>query len=376
MVEVMVALTLFAMALGGMFPVLIAYSRQIHRLEKCGAQSGYVKLSTTGNTSTWTFGTDTIYHSQATGTNEDGAYRYTKLPSHPFNQYAYPDQWNLMPADDPWMWKLGASAVLVPDKPSALPGTHTPYLRPFPFTTSATTGSTTWILDDSNIAAVTAGSYTETSGAWMAGPVTGYLTTSRRQASTGSDPKWAATWSFANVQPGWYQVRASWPDPTVTPKPPDPNDKALTNVMYCILDGSGGSITGSPALGIDQTDTMPDVIENGINWYTLTWGTATVAPRDTWIYIPLRDVPGNYTLTTDQNGHQASVYKGDTIQVQIQVPAEATHGFVTADGMRLVPKARNTIKRPAPLAWTWTVSSGQPVRTVAGTVTLSNSDLP
>ena len=376
MVELMVAMTLFAMALGGLFPILIEYSRQIQRLEKCGAQTGRYASSVVGGSITWTFDeTDNMYHSPANGNGEDGGFRYTKLPSYKYNQYAYPDQWHLMPADDPWMWKLGAPAVLVPDSPAALAAstglTHTPYLRPFPYTTA---GTMTWILDDSTTALTTCGSYTETSGVWANGPASGgYLATSRRLVA-GSGPAWAANWTFTNVQPGWYQVWASWPDPILAPKPDPPNDMAVPSVVYQILDGAGGTISISSSGGINQQNTAYDVTDGGVNWYHLSWGTSSTHPA--WVYIPLRDVAANYDGTkTDRNGRSVSIYKGDTIQVRIQVPSTATPGFITADGMKLVPMPKNTIKRSAPLAWTWSYVLGQPVRTVSGTVTVSNSGL-
>lgn len=349
------------MALSGLFPLLAEYSRQAQRLEKCSAQCGRWK-ATAG---VWTFDP------------RDDVFNYTVLPNAAENQFAYPDQWHLVPADDPWMWKLGAAATLIPDDPDKLTnntldsGSHVPYLRPFPYVNPTPAGL---LADDSNPAntgSLYYGTYAETVGsAWINGPASGYgyMNTSRRHAA-GTTASWAATWTFKNVQPGWYEVWVTWPDPNIDPKPSNPNDNAIANVTYRMLDGAGTQIANDVqanqnAVPIGRTD------GNGWVWTPLNWGVRVAYPY--MIYIPKRDVDANKLTTADANGYSVSIYNGDTIQMQIQVPATPA-GFVTADGMILIPKTPNIIKRPNlnSTTWTYDATHEQPQTTVSTTITVT-----
>ncbi len=376
MLEYVVAMALFGIALSGLFPILVEYSRQVQRLEKCSPQcrrwdydrdsEGKIKRDPEGKI-TWINKLDpTLRDTDST----IGDYR--KLPSSTTNRYSYPDQWHLVPASDPWMWKLGAAASLVPDDPTQLTndpttgGIHKPYLRPFPCTAPT---SPTLIADDSIISTAdpSFGYYAASSGAnWVPGPTTGgYRNTSQRLPSTGT-ASWAATWTFKNVPPGWYEVWAIWPDPYVyaLPKPDPPNDVAINNVAYRMLNGVDSVITSTVLAGVDQTAPPSGrTDDNSVNWTPISWIASSITP--TMVYIPKRDVTDNYTTTTDANGHLVQIYNGDTIKVQIQVPA--TSGFITADGMTLVAKP-NTIKRSSPLVWSWSPSCQQ----VTATVTVTN----
>ena len=344
--ELTVALTLFAMALSGLFPLLAEYSRQAQRLEKCSPQCGRWK---------------------GTFDPHDDVFDYTKLPNATENQFAYPDQWHLVPADDPWMWKLGAAATLIPEDPDDLVnGTHVPYLRPFPYVNPTPAGL---LADDSNPANADYGAYAETVGsAWIIGPASGYgyMDTSRRHA-TGTTASWAAKWTFKNVQPGWYEVWVTWPDPNIDP-PPSPTDNAMANVTYRMLDGAGTQIGND--VQANQNAVLTEPTYGGRAWTPLEWN---VNPTyRSMIYIPKRDVVANKLTTADANGHSVSIYNGDTIQMQIYVPATPA-GFVTADGMILIPKTPNIIKRPSlnSTTWTYDATHEQPQTTVSTTITVT-----
>ena len=54
--------------------------------------------------------------------------------------------------------------------------------------------------------------------------------------------------------------------------------------------------------------------------------------------------------------------------MQVQLQVQTTPGFVTADGMRLVPVA-NKVSRSAPL--TWTVDAAPATKTVTANVTVT-----
>lgn len=356
--EFIVAMTLFGFVLAGLFPLLAKYSQQVQRLEKCSPLSGRWKQNTD---KTWTF--------PSTDPNYDTA----KMPSAPENRYSYPDQWNLVPADDPWMWKLGAAASLVPDLP---PNTHTPYLRPFPYTAPA---AATLIADDSITATdhATYGYFAATAGSsWSDGPTSGDLNTSKRHAAATLLDSWAATWTFKYVQPGWYHVYVRWPSKDDPPIPPDPNHTPRTDVAYQILDpGNPTTAVYSVLAGVDQSVppvgiTYESLVWKPISWTTSSTGYAVGSSDATLIYIPKRDVTDNFTTTTDANGHSVRVYKGDTIKVQIQVPVPANSGFITADGMRLVAKP-NKIVRSTPLTRTWSSDGTTEVKTVTATVTVT-----
>jgi len=366
MIELTIALTLFAMALAGLFPLLFEYSRQAQHLEKCSPECGRWETTVDGVTKnvTWSY------------LDRDDRFDFDELPNTKKNQYAYPDSWHLVPSDDPWMWKLGAGAVLVPDDPSELKvdyatSKHTPYLRPFSYVAPTTAGLLTDDSNPANTATVSYGTYSETvSASWIAGPTTGYMGASRRHEKVAA-AFWAATWTFKNVQPGWYEVWVTWPSPTADPKPNNPNDNALSTVTYQMLDGDGTPIITVQA---DQS-ANPSGRLDGDNWAWTPLQCNVNASYPYWVYIPMRDVAANQLTTTDANGHTVAIYNGDTIKVQIQVPASPA-GFVTADAMKLVPKTPNVIKRGTEMVRTWSYDSVNqcPQNTLSATVTVTLKD--
>jgi prepilin-type N-terminal cleavage/methylation domain-containing protein len=336
MLEFLVAMTIFGIALAGLFPLLAKYSLHAQRLEKCSAESGRWEQDATKKT--WTF----LPRDPRYAEFSNNYYNYQKLPSDQTNQYSYPDQWNLVPADDPWMWKLGAAASLVPDDPSGLTvtgGTHRPYFRPFPYAASPTPGPPGLVAD--TVQADNCYSEGDDMG-WIDGLPSVYKGNSRLHAS-GSTQSWAATWTFTNVQPGWYDIMATWPYPTAAPEPPT-DGMAARNTIYQLLDGGGAVLKTSAS--VDQS-----VAPVGTSLDNAVWQTIMTA------YIKKRDI---------------NVNNGDTVRVQIQVPALGS-GFITADGMRLVAKTPNNIARPGPLVWSWSSDGQQVTRQVTATVTVTKN---
>jgi prepilin-type N-terminal cleavage/methylation domain-containing protein len=332
MLEIVVAMTLLGIALTGLFPLLATYSRQVQRLEKCSPQCGRWR-STKDATGTITW---------QPFERRDSNYDYTKVPSAAANRNSYPDQWHLVPADDPWMWKLGAAASLVPDDPTQLTsdptadGTHEPYLRPFPYTVPTPSTLHADDDDDSNDAP-----YKEDETGWIPGPVTGDLGDSRRHPASGT-PSWAATWTFTSVQPGWYEIKAIWPNPADGTSPA-PDVGATSAAVYRLVDGNNDPIQDKNYIEVQGSANQTESFG--------TWNVIMTA------YIPKRAANGN---------------NGDTVKVQIQVPPVGA-GFITADGMQLVAKPLNKIVRADPLAWTWSYDSqnSKVTQKVMATVTVT-----
>ena len=410
LLEMLVALTVFGVALAGLFPLLANYSQQVQRLEKCSPQCG--RWSSTINSaghSVWTFRT------------RDVTFDYTQLPSAAErpngtkktdnNWYAYPDRWNLVPADDPWMWRLGAAATLVPDDPTKLTSdttamaTHVPYLRPFPFNDMARL-----IADDSNpsTTSTSAGNHgygtcsdavaSKDWSSWMQ-VSSGYQGECRRHASDPSGAA-AATWVFTNVQPGWYEVWATWPDPTTGPFPLTGDGTQETSgtqaATYQLYDGTYDETKPSTWIpkatppSVDQHVTLAvsgqdDSVANGFSddantvWKRIInkvyLGKQGTDPQHT-------SVPTDWGDVTDANNHTThNAYKGDTITMKLLLPASGvpTSGFITADGVRLVAKPNKIVisTPPAaistPLTWTWSHDSGTNKinQTVTATVTVT-----
>ena len=354
MLEIMVAMTLFGIALTGLFPLLATYSRQVQRLEKCSPQCGRWKQN---SDKTWEF------------QSADPTYVTSELPNHDDNRHSYPERWNLVPADDPWMWKLGAAASLVPDDTTT---TDTAYFRPFPYTLPTAQTVDADDDDDSNDAP-----YKEDETGWIPGPAAGDLGDSRRHPS--GTPSWAATWTFTNVQPGWYRVCVRWPSKDDDP-PAAPNDKPCTDVAYKIVvpaDPPHVVYSSTVPSGVDQNFTPVGILYKGLPWTPISWTTSStgyaVSPTDaTLIYIPKRDDPANDLATQDANRRAVTIYNGDTVKVQIQVPT--LPGFITADGMGLVAMPLNKIVRPDPLARTWSYDSqtSKVTQKVTAKVTVTN----
>ncbi len=283
MLEFMVAMVILGIALAGFYPLAIQHSKQVKKLEDCNPQTGRY----TGNN--WTYGSD------------------------PLGQY--PDQWYLNPSSDAWAQKLGAAALLSSGTTAAT--------TPLPVYAYDSLLKTHMILADNS----TGGYYSESESDWIAGPATGYLSTSRRHSAgtAGSAASGGyAKWTFMNVPPGWYVVEAAWPDPIAAPLPQkDAVDEAATSsACYAIYDYNAGGGQEQLWLGIrDQTVALNAANQTA---YDLDlYGGVYWKPIKT-IYVQ--------QLSAGPN----------TVEVRLMSQAQgldgvAAAGFTTADAVRLVP---------------------------------------
>jgi prepilin-type N-terminal cleavage/methylation domain-containing protein len=368
MAECVAAMAILGIALSGLFPILVEYSRQVQRLEKCSPQCGrWISSVNSSGRVTW-----------GAFQPRDPQYQYGLLPDAAANQFTYPDNWQLVPADDPWMWKLGAAACAVPNDFNTLTasgGPYVPYLRPFPFNDMARL-----IADDSNPPTSSQsclyhgyGTCVDEHGSqswttWTVVSGYGYFGSCQRHASSGTPGQPAATWTFTNVRPGWYEVWATWPNPGTGPTPTGDSSPTAT-AEYQLVDGTGTTIRDvvvtqqNAAAGQQFSDDATNS-----NWQKIV----------SKVYLKQQSesgVPADYvspaSSVTDANGHvPVGAYTGDTITVRLLFPPTGT-GFITADGLRLVAKP-NTITRSTPLTWTW--NSQQINTTVTATVTVSTQN--
>jgi prepilin-type N-terminal cleavage/methylation domain-containing protein len=173
LLELCVALIVLGVALGGLFPLVIRYSKTVSALEGCTPQTGRWHMVSGG---------DWVY--------------VEPDPTLDLNRKR-PDRWYLVPSSDDWARKLGISARVYKDLP-------------------ATTSSkqTNLALDDD---LVHHDVYSEGDSAWISGPSSGYNGGCRYHASNVNQSEASsAIWTFMNVQPGWYEVQATWPPGSVT----------------------------------------------------------------------------------------------------------------------------------------------------------------
>ena len=324
MLEFMVAMIVLGIALTGLFPLLVHYSRQVQQLENCTPQSGR-----------WTQPNNNKAH------NFDRAWTYYPHDPSSITTQQCPDQWYLAPSSDPWMWKLGAAASRQRSSPTfpanILPSSYSQNSFAIAYLPSHSPSPP----DPSLVAypgssPVQTSSYGESDAGWISGPP-GYRNNSRRHPSASSSA-WAATWTFTNVQPGWYVVEATWPDPALGPVPPSPDDSATASLVhYQILDAAQHPV-------VDKNN---QPIQGAANQTRLPSG-------DTWDSVNWQPIMTAY------------VRNAGAIQVGLQVPT--TPGFVAADGMRLVPVA-NQVSRSVPLRWTVDAATG--AKTVTADVTVT-----
>ena len=190
MLELLTALVVLGVALSGLFPLLVQYSRQVQQLERCSPQTGRCQQAADH---TWTY--QAVDPAQATSQH-------------------YPSQWYLAPSTDPWMWKLGAAASLQQGSPTFPPNILPSYSQnSFAIAYIPINPSSPLVAYPGD-----SSSYTNCDPSlWLNGPP-GYNGASRQHLSAAASTD-TATWTFANVQPGWYVVEATWPDP-VAFRPP------------------------------------------------------------------------------------------------------------------------------------------------------------
>jgi prepilin-type N-terminal cleavage/methylation domain-containing protein len=160
LLEFIVALLVLGIALAGLFPLVIACSRAVAKLEACNPETGRWQISSLGNQ--W-------------------------VPSDPQGQH--PNMWYLVPSTDEWARKLGLGASLV----DASPGASAPPVLS---------------IDDDND--TTDPAYAN-DPEWSDGTNDAYLGDSHYLTLTPGTAASKATWTFRNIPAGYYQVQATWP---------------------------------------------------------------------------------------------------------------------------------------------------------------------
>jgi uncharacterized protein (DUF2141 family) len=148
----------------------------------------------------------------------------------------------------------GASTTFTVRMDSSTPGTYSgnlsfgtndPNNNPYSFAISGTVSAVN-IVDDS-------GSGFSTVGSWTLYPNQGYLSSIHEAtAMTGAD---VATWLFSNLQPGQYQVSATW----------NPYTNRATNAPYKVLDGT----TSLGTVLVNQQVAPSSFSDVGVTWQTL-----------------------------------------------------------------------------------------------------------
>jgi prepilin-type N-terminal cleavage/methylation domain-containing protein len=228
LLEFVVAMLVFSVALSGLFPLLAILTRDLQPLRTPGAPGGYGCFTPArdGNTT----GSNLVYQQHI---------------------------WYLTPDPDPWVRKLGASATAACTAPSSgvspipiqsavvfqyayTPGGQTPQDGLGTFTCA---GSWTYQPSGSGI----------TSYYCDAAPVAPLTTTD------------SATWNLTVITAGWYAIQASWPAAFCATNP----GTSLESVSYAVVN-NGTPVAGSP-FAVDQTQGAGTGISDGVStWWNVT----------------------------------------------------------------------------------------------------------
>ncbi len=211
LLELGVAMAVLGLALVGMFPLVIMYSRGLTKLEQSSPMQN-------------------VQGSSAT--------------------------WYLIPSSDAWARKLGAAAQLTSDQNKLLNYVSPSVPPPLTVRNDSPTADSDGdgIMDYSD----PGWTYGNTSSAYNGDY---HYTNALSSHSQGGQ---LAVWSFYISTPGWYAIQATWPSP---------QGLQLTTVQYQISLG-GTPISGSP-FNIDQTNTsagIPDETGLSLVWCKLTPG--------------------------------------------------------------------------------------------------------
>jgi hypothetical protein len=246
MVELVVAMVVFTVAMAGVFPLVATLSRQIQPIRKADP-------------------------------NNPGSYVYEiTTPGRDWESDSRRSTWYLAPFSDPWARKLGGGARITTDNTySAASIEPSTILRNDDDDSTDSDGDglqdyvgdldTGWTYDPAATAAYGGNHHRKI--AWKAG-----------SESTG-----AATWSIKIAVAGWYSVQTTW----------DASLDQITDAHYSVTKNSGTiaeqtvSQQASP-VGISDAD--------GRIWLALTSAPVSLAQGDT-IQVILSDVRGSSAVT-------------------------------------------------------------------------------
>ncbi len=232
LLEFVVAMVVFSVALTGLLPLLTILSRDLQPLRKQGAPGGYGCFTPArdGNTT----GSNLIYQQHS---------------------------WYLAPYTDPWVRKLGASAAAATTPPSGV--SPTPIQSPVVFQYAYGPGGPTAQDGPGTFVAV---------GSWVYQPngagITNYYYDQAPVAPATTTDN--ATWTLNVTTAGWYSIQASWPADFCTTNP----GYTLETVQYAVTN-NGTPVTNnagvSSPFSVDQTQGPSTGISDGVNvWWNVT----------------------------------------------------------------------------------------------------------
>jgi prepilin-type N-terminal cleavage/methylation domain-containing protein len=259
LLEFTVALLLFGVAMSGLFPLVIMYSKVLESLEQRPE-----KLALHRNVGV----DDNTYREGHLGEwYRVGTAPYTRTETVP-NAGDWVHKWYLVPPSDSassasntWARKLGASASIKYISPTAAP----PDLVDVPTAATATNPAGV----DAGVATYYVESPDSGSGTpWTVVPGTYYLDSFAHQSPTGAPG--TATWTVTVAAAGWYQVQATG---LVSPGSLPPN------CSYAISTDSGLNWTNPimPNLSFGQSATWQPLAFNYFNAGTVTIRLTTAA---------------------------------------------------------------------------------------------------
>lgn len=159
LLELTVALVVLGIAIAGLFPLMVVYSRALESLELRYTEEGNAQAN-------WFC---PVFTPNMTG---------TAIPREDYGV------WYLVPSTDPWARKLGAMTTLSKDLPDPPDAT---------------------MIDDGD------GGYAETGTNWMGEQNTdAFAEYHRRHASATPPPIDYGVWTFTIANSGYYQILATW----------------------------------------------------------------------------------------------------------------------------------------------------------------------
>jgi len=245
LLEFVVALLLFGIAMSGLFPLVVMYSRVLELLEQRPTKLSFHR------TNDATYGDNNEYRitNFTTKWYKVGTAPNTTPNTEPnFGEWVH--KWYLVPSSDgasqasnAWARKLGASASVRFAVPTNR--TEEPLAEP--------TKADITVVDDGAAAYV--------AGDWVLDASGGFQGNRHRHAHSAAPPPTSdekATWTFPQVASGWYQVQATW----------TPLGDQATDVSYTLYD-NGTSLAATFPVASQNQQVAPTLNDGGVLWQPL-----------------------------------------------------------------------------------------------------------
>ena len=258
LLEIVVAMTVFGIALTGLFPLLVILSRDLQPLKKIAADGS----------------TSYRCETPARDGNIDGD---GISPPPVYVKHV----WYMTPSDDPWVRKLDAGARLYSaELTAAAPSQVTSATSPIPF-------GATFVQQDNY-----QGSSNNDGDGMFSSPSWTYLDSVSAALGgdhhrdpalpTGSTPVKIAQWTLTVEADGWYSIQATW----------TAAEDQATDVLYSV------AVNGTPlttVASVNQHDAPADITDaDGRAWKQLTTNLVQLAEGDS-IQVQLSNVRENST---------------------------------------------------------------------------------